>query len=143
MVSGLQQNVGFQGINTMTNAAPYMAAPYQYTAQPQVQQPQTDTVEIAGKKKSGSKKGVIGAVVAALVAAGGLFAAVRTGKLTGVANPSSFVDKLQNYAFKGGLFLENAVDTVTQKIGLVAEKVGGWLGSKKGNVAEAVKKTVA
>lgn len=115
MVSGISQNVGFQGgINTATNAAPYMAAPYQYTAQ----QPAGDVVEIAGKKKtSTAKKGIIGTLVGVAVAAAALYAGVKSGKLTEVANATKWTDKLQNLAFKGGSYVDQGVKYVTKKGG--------------------------
>ena len=87
MVSGINANVGFQGgINTATNARPYMNQPYQYTAAPQVA---SDAVEIAGKKKGGAaKKGIIGTLVGVAVAAAALYAGVKSGKITEVANPT-------------------------------------------------------
>lgn len=113
MVSGISQNVGFQGINTATNAAPYMAAPYQYTAQ---QQPAADVVEIAGKKKSSkAKKGVIGTLVGVAVAAAALYAGVKSGKLTEVKNASKWTEKLQNLAFKGGSYVDQGVKYVSKK----------------------------
>ncbi len=114
MVSGISQNVGFQGINTATNAAPYMAAPYQYTAQ----QPAGDVVEIAGKKKSSKvKKGIIGTLVGLAVTAAALYAGVKSGKLTEVKNASKWTEKLQNLAFKGGKGVETGVEYVTKKGG--------------------------
>ncbi len=113
MVSGISQNVGFQGINTATNAAPYMAAPYQYTAQ---QQPAVDVVEIAGKKKSSkAKKGIIGTLVGVAVAAAALYAGVKSGKLTEVKNASKWTEKLQNLAFKGGTYVDQGVKYVSKK----------------------------
>lgn len=127
MVSGINANVGFQGgINTATNARPYMNQPYQYTAAPQVS---ADTVEIAGKKKgSAAKKGIIGTIAAVAVAAAALYAGVKSGKLTEVANPTKWTEKLQNYAFKGGKGVETGVDYVATKgkslVDWVKEKVG-------------------
>lgn len=113
MVSGISQNVGFQGINTATNAAPYMAASYQYTAQ---QQPAADVVEIAGKKKSSkAKKGIIGTLVGVAVAAAALYAGVKSGKLTEVKNASKWTEKLQNLAFKGGTYVDQGVKYVSKK----------------------------
>ena len=129
MVSGISQNVGFQGINTATNAAPYMAAPYQYTAQ----QPAGDVVEIAGKKKSSTaKKGIIGTLVGVAVAAAALYAGVKSGKLTEVANATKWTDKLQNLAFKGGSYVDQGVKYVTQKGGDLVNWAKGKLG--KGGV---------
>lgn len=114
MVSGINANVGFQGgINTATNARPYMNQPYQYTAAPQVS---ADTVEIAGKKKgSAVKKGIIGTVVGLAVAAAALYAGVKSGKLTEVANATKWTEKLQNLAFKGGKGVEKGVEYVATK----------------------------
>ena len=116
MVSGINANVGFQGgINTATNARPYMNQPYQYTAAPQVA---ADTVEIAGKKKgSAVKKGIIGTVVGLAVAAAALYAGVKSGKLTEVADATKWTEKLQNLAFKGGKGVEAGVDYVAKKGG--------------------------
>ncbi len=139
MVSGINANVGFQGgINTATNARPYMNQPYQYTAAPQVA---ADTVEIAGKKKgSAAKKGIIGTVVGLAVAAAALYAGVKSGKLTEVANPTKWTEKLQNYAFKGGKGVETGVEYVATKgkalVDWFKEKIG-----KKG--AEEVAQEVA
>ena len=116
MVSGINANVGFQGgINTATNARPYMNQPYQYTVAPQVA---ADTVEIAGKKKgSAVKKGIIGTVIGLAVAAAALYAGTKSGKITGVANATKWTEKLQNLAFKGGKGVEAGVEYVTKKGG--------------------------
>ena len=109
MVSGINANVGFQGgINTATNARPYMNQPYQYTVAPQVA---ADTVEIAGKKKgSAVKKGIIGTVIGLAVAAAALYAGTKSGKITEVANATKWTEKLQNLAFKGGKGVEAGVE---------------------------------
>ena len=116
MVLGINANVGFQGgINTATNARPYMNQPYQYTATPQVA---ADTVEIAGKKKgSAVKKGIIGTVIGLAVAAAALYAGTKSGKITEVANATKWTEKLQNLAFKGGKGVEAGVEYVTKKGG--------------------------
>ena len=116
MVSGINANVGFQGgINTATNARPYMNQPYQYTAAPQVA---ADTVEIAGKKKgSAVKKGIIGTVIGLAVTAAALYAGTKSGKITEVANATKWTEKLQNLAFKGGKGVEAGVDYVAKKGG--------------------------
>ena len=116
MVSGINANVGFQGgINTATNARPYMNQPYQYTVAPQVT---ADTVEIAGKKKgSAVKKGIIGTVIGLAVAAAALYAGTKSGKITEVANATKWTEKLQNLAFKGGKGVEAGVDYVAKKGG--------------------------
>ena len=116
MVSGINANVGFQGgINTATNARPYMNQPYQYTVAPQVA---ADTVEIAGKKKgSAVKKGIIGTVIGLAVTAAALYAGTKSGKITEVANATKWTEKLQNLAFKGGKGVEAGVDYVAKKGG--------------------------
>ena len=115
MVSGINANVGFQGgINTATNARPYMNQPYQYTVAPQVA---ADTVEIAGKKKGSAKKGIIGTVIGLAVAAAALYAGTKSGKITEVANATKWTEKLQNLAFKGGKGVEAGVEYVTKKGG--------------------------
>ena len=116
MVSGINANVGFQGgINTATNARPYMNQPYQYTVAPQVA---ADTVEIAGKKKgSAVKKGIIGTVIGLAVTAAALYAGTKSGKITEVANATKWTEKLQNLAFKGGKGVEAGVEYVTKKGG--------------------------
>ena len=116
MVSGINANVGFQGgINTATNARPYMNQPYQYTVSPQVA---ADTVEIAGKKKgSAVKKGIIDTVIGLAVAAAALYAGTKSGKITEVANATKWTEKLQNLAFKGGKGVEAGVEYVTKKGG--------------------------
>jgi len=131
MVSGINANVGFQGgINTATNARPYMNQPYQYSAAPQAA---ADTVEIAGKKKgSAAKKGIIGTVVGLAVAAAALYAGVKSGKLTEVANATKWTEKLQNLAFKGGKGVEAGVDYVTKKGGDLIDWAKGKLGKGGG-----------
>ena len=116
MVSGINANVGFQGgINTATNARPYMNQPYQYTVAPQVT---ADTVEIAGKKKgSAVKKGIIGTVIGLAVAAAALYAGTKSGKITEVADATKWTEKLQNLAYKGGKGVEAGVEYVTKKGG--------------------------
>ena len=112
MVSGISQNVGFQGINTATNAAPYMAAPYQYAEQ----QPAADVVELSGKKKSSkAKKGIIGTLVGVAVTAAALYFGVKSGKLKEVKNATKWTDKLQNLAFKGGTYVDQGVKYVSKK----------------------------
>ena len=126
MISGIQQNVNFQGgVNTATNAAPYMNAQYQYA-----QGPAADTVEIAGKKGSKAKKAVIGTVVAAAVAAAALFGLVKTGKLTKPADTSKWTAKLQDYAYEAG----NKLNQGYAK--LADSKVGKWC---QENVVDKVK----
>ena len=131
MVSGINANVGFQGgINTATNARPYMAQPYQYAGAPVA-----DTVEIAGKKKSGAKKGIIGAIVGVAVAAAALYAGVKSGKLTEVANATKWTEKLQNLAFKGGKGVEKGVEYVSTKGKDAIEWAKNKIGKKDGEVA--------
>ena len=75
-----------------------------------------DTAEFSGKKKSSAvKKGIIGTVVGLAVAAAALYAGVKSGKLTEVANATKWTEKLQNLAFKGGKGVEAGVKYVTTK----------------------------
>ena len=134
MVSGINANVGFQGgINTATNARPYMAQQYQYAGAPTA-----DTVEIAGKKKSGVKKGIIGTIIGVAGAAAALYAGVKSGKLTEVANATKWTEKLQNLAFKGGKAVETGVQYVSTKGNDVIEWVKDKFAKKNDNaVAQA------
>ena len=65
---------------------------------------------------------------------------IKSGKLTEVANPTKWTEKLQNYAFKGGKGVETGVEYVATKgkaiVDWFKEKIG-----KKG--AEEVAQEVA
>ena len=75
-----------------------------------------DTAEFSGKKKGNAvKKGIIGTVVGLAVAAAALYAGVKSGKLTEVANATKWTEKLQNLAFKGGKGVEAGVKYVATK----------------------------
>ncbi len=107
MISGVNANVAFQG-----GVAP-KAQQFQQTVNTQVA---PDTAEFSGKKKSNAvKKGIIGTVVGLAVAAAALYAGVKSGKLTEVANATKWTEKLQNLAFKGGKGVEAGVKYVTTK----------------------------
>ncbi len=107
MISGVNANVAFQG-----GVAP-KAQQFQQTVNTQVA---PDTAEFSGKKKSSAvKKGIIGTVVGLAVAAAALYAGVKSGKLTEVANATKWTEKLQNLAFKGGKGVEAGVKYVTTK----------------------------
>lgn len=134
MVSGINANVGFRGgINTATNARPYMAQQYQYATEVPA-----DTVEIAGKKKSSAKKGIIGTVIGLVVAAGALYAGVKSGKLKEVANATKWTDKLQNLAFKGGKHVETGVEYVSKKGKDLVEWAKGKFAKNGGDVSYPV-----
>jgi len=129
MISGIQQNVSFQGGAPAKNAAQY--AQYQYA-----QGASADTVEISGKKGSKAKKAVLGTVVAAAVAAATLFGLVKTGKLTKPTDTSKWTGKLQDYAYTAGSKLNDywtkAADSKAGKwvSENVVDKVKGWFGKK-------------
>ena len=107
MISGVNANVSFQG-----GVAP-KAQQFQQAVNTQVA---PDTAEFSGKKKSSAvKKGIIGTVVGLAVAAAALYAGVKSGKLTEVANATKWTEKLQNLAFKGGKGVEAGVKYVTTK----------------------------
>ena len=107
MISGVNANVAFQG-----GVAPKVQQ-FQQTVNTQVA---PDTAEFSGKKKSSAvKKGIIGTVVGLAVAAAALYAGVKSGKLTEVANATKWTEKLQNLAFKGGKGVEASVKYVTTK----------------------------
>ena len=107
MISGVNANVAFQG-----GVAP-KAQQFQQAVNTQVA---PDTAEFSGKKKSSAvKKGIIGTVVGFAVAAAALYAGVKSGKLTEVANATKWTEKLQNLAFKGGKGVEAGVKYVTTK----------------------------
>ncbi len=107
MISGVNANVAFQG-----GVAP-KAQQFQQAVNTQVA---PDTAEFSGKKKSNAvKKGIIGTVVGLAVAAAALYAGVKSGKLTEVANATKWTEKLQNLAFKGGKGVEAGVKYVTTK----------------------------
>ena len=109
MISGVNANVAFQG-----GVAP-KAQQFQQAVNTQVA---PDTAEFSGKKKSSAvKKGIIGTVVGLAVAAAALYAGVKSGKLTEVANATKWTEKLQNLAFKGGKGVEAGVEYVTKKGG--------------------------
>ena len=97
-------NVSFGQVPQATaNARQYMSAPYQNAAA-------TDTVEIAGKKKtSTTTKVLIGTAITALAAVGTLYGLFKTGKLKKVENATKFIDKAQNLAYKGGEKLDKGV----------------------------------
>ena len=130
MISGIQQNVNFQGgVNAGANAQ-YAGAQYQYA-----QGPAADTVEIAGKKGK-AKKAIFGTLAAALVAAGTLFGLVKTGKLTKPADTSKWTGKLQDYAYRAGSKLNEYYGKAAEstagkwiKENLV-DRVKGWFGKK-------------
>ena len=107
MISGVNSNVAFQG-----GVAP-KAQQFQQVVNTQVA---PDTAEFSGKKKgSAVKKGIIGTVVGLAVAAAALYAGVKSGKLTEVANATKWTEKLQNLAFKGGKGVEAGVKYVATK----------------------------
>ena len=107
MISGVNANVAFQG-----GVAP-KAQQFQQAVNTQVA---PDTAEFSGKKKSSAvKKGIIGTVVGLAVAAAALYAGVKSGKLTEVANATKWTEKLQNLAFKGGKGVEAGVKYITTK----------------------------
>ena len=107
MISGVNANVAFQG-----GVAP-KAQQFQQAVNTQVA---PDTADFSGKKKgSAVKKGIIGTVVGLAVAAAALYAGVKSGKLTEVANATKWTEKLQNLAFKGGKGVEAGVKYVTTK----------------------------
>ena len=107
MISAVNANVAFQG-----GVAP-KAQQYQQGVNTQVG---PDTAEFSGKKKgSAAKKGIIGTVVGLAVAAVALYAGVKSGKLTEVANATKWTEKLQNLAFKGGKGVEKGVEYVATK----------------------------
>ena len=107
MISGVNANVAFQG-----GVAP-KAKQFQQAVNTQVA---PDTAEFSGNKKSNAvKKGIIGTVVGLAVAAAALYAGVKSGKLTEVANATKWTEKLQNLAFKGGKGVEAGVKYVTTK----------------------------
>ena len=107
MISGVNANVAFQG-----GVAPKVQQ-FQQAVNTQVA---PDTAEFSGKKKSSAvKKGIIGTVVGLAVAAAALYAGVKSGKLTEVANATKWTEKLQNLAFKGGKGVEAGVKYVTTK----------------------------
>ena len=107
MVSGISQ--GMNGINTATNAGPYMAANYQYAAQQTAAG--ADEVVLSGKaKKSKVKKGIFATIGTAIVAGLALYAGVKTGKLKKIENPTKWTQKLQNLAYQGGSYVGKGVD---------------------------------
>ena len=106
-------NVSFGAVpQATTNAREYMQAPSNFTSAHE-----TDTVEVAGKKKSNAvKKGIIGIIAGVAIAAAALYAGVKTGKLTKVENASKWTDKLQNLAFEGGSYVKKGVDWAGTKL---------------------------
>lgn len=107
MISAVNANVAFQG-----GVAP-KAQQYQQGVNTQVA---PDAAEFAGKKKgSAVNKGIIGTVVGLAVTAAALYAGVKSGKLTEVANATKWTEKLQNLAFKGGKGVEKGVEYVATK----------------------------
>ena len=145
MISGIQQNVNFQGgVTTGTNAAPYMNAQYQYA-----QGPAADTVELSGKKGGKAKKAVLGTVVAVAVAAATLFGLVKSGKLQKPTDTSKFTGKLQDYAYTAGSKLNDyytkAADSKAGKwiSENVVDKVKGLFHKKADTVAETAAEVAA
>ena len=107
MISGVNANVAFQG-GVAPKAQQFQQAVNTHVA--------PDTAEFSGKKKNNAvKKGIIGTVVGLAVAAAALYAGVKSGKLTEVANATKWTEKLQNLAFKGGKGVEAGVKYVTTK----------------------------
>jgi len=98
MVSGISSNVAQQGVIGTAGNPVYI----QHNNPGIAYAPTADTVEIAGKKKSGAKKAVFGTLATVAVAAATLFGLVKTGKLTKIENPTKWTQKLQNYAFTAG-----------------------------------------
>ncbi len=121
MISGIQQNVNFQG---GVSAAPRANAQYQYA-----QGPAADTVEISGKKGK-AKKAIIGTVVAAAVAAATLFGLVKTGKLQKPTDTSKWTGKLQDYAYTAGSKLNDYWTKAADS------KAGKWVSE---NIVDKVK----
>lgn len=131
---GNYSNVSFGNIGATTNAAPYIAAPYQHAAVP------VDTVEIAGKKKGNAGKAALGIVGTVLVAGAALYGLFKTGKLKHVEGATKWTEKLGNLAYKGGESIDKGVKVATEKGKPILEKVKTFFANAKAKIAEKFSK---
>ena len=111
MVSGISQNFATQGmVGTASNPVYVQKAPAIAYA------PSADTAEFTTKKKSGTKKAVVGTLATVAIAAATLFGLAKTGKLTKIENPSKWTEKLQNLAYTAGNKLVQGYDAAKTTI---------------------------
>lgn len=129
-----------------------------------VQQPQRGIVATApadtaapAKKGSAAKKTVFAVLGTAAVAAAALFGLVKTGKLKAPEDATTFLGKLQNYAFNAGDTMVKGYDsakkslaekdifkTVQEKVSSGIDTIKGLFGKKGAEEAtEKVTETVA
>ena len=140
MVSGISSNVAQQGIMGTAGNPVYIQQTPAFTYAPAA-----DSVEIAGKKKSGAKKAIFGTLATVAVAAATLFGLVKTGKLQKIDNPTKWTGKLQNLAYTAGDKLVQGYEAA-KKTDLVSkgkEKLSAGVDWVKGLFSKKTAETVA